>query len=351
MTLNGLLYLLTILEGKVAEKYRILARDTIMRVLSGDRSLINIIEGNAESSGPLQEACRKSLRNEPADDTLEQVCGTKRKFVENEEAYSDRLAKIYRQNAQTLQDHFKFLLKQQLDGVIGMNTFMQLKEQAVINMFPKHMLQLTNGPPASRAHGAEPAQSAGTEGWVKEHVPTINPFLIWFSALINFITRDITERKLDVGATAHLKVRLSVLDLEESYHQYYQFTTESFISGSEASINVDLKTLVVSAEDSPHRKQIKKLLLSQHNPMRMVLVNDIYFSKTVRELFGNKIDIQMGRMQADKNNKRLYTFGLLDVKKHLEVGNFHSDYDATVCLDAAIRYEMVPTSSSTSYWS
>ena len=334
MTLNGLLYLFAILESKLAEKYRILARDTIMRVLSGDRSLINIIEGNAESSGPLQEACRKALRNEPADDTLEQVCGTKRKFVENEEAYSDRLAKIYRQNAQTLQDHFKFLLKQQLDGVIGMNTFMQLKEQAVINMFPKHMLQLTNGP-ATRA----------------AHVPTINPFLIWFSALINFIGQDITERKLDVGATAPLKVRLSVLDLEESYHQYYQFTTESFISGAEASINIDLKTLVVLAEDSPHRTQIKKLLLAQHDPTKMTPVNNIYFSKTVRELFGNKIDIQMGKMQDDKHNARVYTFGLLDVKKHLEVGNYHSDYDATVCLDAAIRYEMVSTSSSTCYWS
>ena len=78
MTLRGLQRLLMILGGKVAAEYRALVESTFTRVMAGDRSLIQVIQANAESTSPVQQAFRQALASEPADGGLERVSGVKR---------------------------------------------------------------------------------------------------------------------------------------------------------------------------------------------------------------------------------------------------------------------------------
>jgi hypothetical protein len=61
MTLRGLQRLLQILAGKVAAEYRALVETTFTRVMAGDRSLIQVIEANAQSTAPVQQAFQRAL--------------------------------------------------------------------------------------------------------------------------------------------------------------------------------------------------------------------------------------------------------------------------------------------------
>ena len=85
MTLRGLQRLLLILGGKVAADFRALVETTFTRVMAGDRSLIKVIEANAGSNAPIQQAFRAALEQDPspgggmADDALDNWTDKKRK--------------------------------------------------------------------------------------------------------------------------------------------------------------------------------------------------------------------------------------------------------------------------------
>jgi hypothetical protein len=100
MTLRGLLRLLMILGGKVASGYRAVVETTFTRVMAGDRSLIHVIEANAQSSSPVQGAFRRALASDPspgggpADDYLDHAVGAKRHRWETLEYNTKQLALI-----------------------------------------------------------------------------------------------------------------------------------------------------------------------------------------------------------------------------------------------------------------
>lgn len=85
MTLRGLQRLLLILGGKVAADFRALVETTFTRVMAGDRSLIKVIEANAGSNAPIQQAFRAALEQDPspggglADNALDNWAEKKRK--------------------------------------------------------------------------------------------------------------------------------------------------------------------------------------------------------------------------------------------------------------------------------
>jgi hypothetical protein len=83
MTLSGLERLFLLMSGKLAAEFRKLVEDTFRRVMAGDRSLIQVIEANSESNGPVQMAYRSSIAQEPPASTLEDLC-LKRKREELE---------------------------------------------------------------------------------------------------------------------------------------------------------------------------------------------------------------------------------------------------------------------------
>lgn len=85
MTIRGLQRLLMILGGKVAAEFRAIVESTFTRVMAGDQSLIEVINANAASQAPVQQAFRAALAQEPVDPVLDEYCqDRKRKHDELE---------------------------------------------------------------------------------------------------------------------------------------------------------------------------------------------------------------------------------------------------------------------------
>ena len=75
-TIRGLHRYLMILGGKVAAEFRKIIEGTFTRVMAGDQSLIEVINANAASDAPVQQAFRAALAQEPV---LDDFCiGKKR---------------------------------------------------------------------------------------------------------------------------------------------------------------------------------------------------------------------------------------------------------------------------------
>lgn len=89
MTIRGLQRLLMILGGKVAAEFREIVESTFTRVMAGDQSLIEVINANAASTAPVQQAFREALAQEPAAPVLDEMCGVKRREREELELDMD----------------------------------------------------------------------------------------------------------------------------------------------------------------------------------------------------------------------------------------------------------------------
>ena len=85
MTLRGLQRLLMILGGRVATDYRKLMESTFTRVMGGDTSLVEIIEANAASTEPVQQAFKRALAQEPVEPVLDDMCKRHKKDLDSEE--------------------------------------------------------------------------------------------------------------------------------------------------------------------------------------------------------------------------------------------------------------------------
>lgn len=72
MTIRGLQRLLMILGGKVAAEFREIIEGTFTRVMAGDQSLIEVINANAASQAPIQQAYRAALVQEPVAPVLDE---------------------------------------------------------------------------------------------------------------------------------------------------------------------------------------------------------------------------------------------------------------------------------------
>jgi hypothetical protein len=78
-TIRGLQRYLMILGGKVAAEFREIIEGTFTRVMAGDQSLIEVINANAVSQAPVQQAYRAALAQEPVAPVLDDFClGRKR---------------------------------------------------------------------------------------------------------------------------------------------------------------------------------------------------------------------------------------------------------------------------------
>jgi hypothetical protein len=142
MTLRGLQQLLMILGGKVADDYRILVSDTFARVMAGDRSLIQVIEANAESTAPVQQAFKRSLAEEPAAKTLDQMCGVKRM---NDIAEMDKLEDLRIKQVKRVQEHaaaYAFLCP---DGKLDDQARVMFKDQLFNLCMANNGDSITNG--------------------------------------------------------------------------------------------------------------------------------------------------------------------------------------------------------------
>lgn len=116
MTIRGLQRLLIILGSKVAAQYRAILETTFTRVLAGDKSLVKVIEANAEATGGVQQMCRDALELDAdaggvSDDLLEEVTLGKRKMTDEEIAFQQKKERV------ALAKEEAALLSQQMDNV------------------------------------------------------------------------------------------------------------------------------------------------------------------------------------------------------------------------------------------
>jgi hypothetical protein len=85
-----------ILGGKVAAEYRALVESTFTRVMAGDQSLVEVINANAVSNAPVQQAYRAALAQEPAAPVLDELCGVKRREREEIELELELVERKYK---------------------------------------------------------------------------------------------------------------------------------------------------------------------------------------------------------------------------------------------------------------
>lgn len=83
MTIRGLQRLLMIQGGKVAAEYREIIEGTFTRVMAGDQSLIEVINANAASQEPVQQAYRAALAQEPVAPVLDDYCPNRKRERED----------------------------------------------------------------------------------------------------------------------------------------------------------------------------------------------------------------------------------------------------------------------------
>ena len=82
-SIRGLQRYLMLLGGKVAIEFRELIEGTFTRVMAGDQSLIEVINANAASDEPVQQAYRAALEQEPVAPVLDDYCLKRRRERED----------------------------------------------------------------------------------------------------------------------------------------------------------------------------------------------------------------------------------------------------------------------------
>jgi len=138
MTIRGLQRLLLILGGnRVAPQFRALAETTFTRVLGGDKSLIKVIEANAESNEPGPRMARAAMESDPdpggilPDSFLDDVVlKRKRAELELEErqvALQERKKALKDKDLSFIKNSME-LLKMISNGIIDERTTLQYKE-------------------------------------------------------------------------------------------------------------------------------------------------------------------------------------------------------------------------------
>ena len=119
MTIRGLQRLLMIQGGKVAAEYREIIEGAFTRVMAGDQSLIEVINANAASQEPVQQAFRAALAQEPVAPVLDEAClGKKREHSEiSQDILAERKLRL---------EEAEFRLKEREKALEHMNRGMEL---------------------------------------------------------------------------------------------------------------------------------------------------------------------------------------------------------------------------------
>lgn len=103
MTIRGLQRLLLILGRKVAAEFREIVEGTFTRVMAGDQSLVEVINANAASNAPVQQAYRQALAQEPVAPALDEFCLKRKRDQEDrlfEIELAERTVKLEREQLQ-----------------------------------------------------------------------------------------------------------------------------------------------------------------------------------------------------------------------------------------------------------
>ena len=297
MDLNGLLYLLGLLEGKVATQYRKSAQEALSRVLAGDKTLIRVIEANALSTAPMQQAFRAAL--EPTN-TLEQLSGIKRKRVDLVEDTNHLV---------NMKEKIDWCIWALQRGVISEYEHNAFARQALFQHFPA--IDATNAP-----------------------IPLIDPFFIFWSAIINWLSTEITTKKLGLDRPM-IRVGLSFSDIEDAYSSFFAPYVGYLTTTTEKQLIIDT-SLMPNPEHKPHEVRLQQLMMVQKK-REMTIYSHRDLHKKAEELFRGYIN-----MNPSKRSEG-YTFHLMPLKGHLSSNMPYeaTGYDESVSLSKPIKFRVI----------
>ena len=264
MTLQGLLRLLAILPGKIAIEYRTMASNTITRVMAGDRSLINVIEANAESTAPLQQASRTALAHEPADDTLDRLSGLKRKYS------------VLDYNLQLMAHLTKkidLLNKSRRDGLMS---------DAECNKLVRHVQK-------------EFFPSVDTSGYI----PVIDPLFIFWSAIVNYLVMDLNEK----GKKHCIDINIHFADVLTAYMNFFS-PYVGYLTTSTEPQSILEASLIPNPDHDPHEVRLQQLMLVQKDRQMTIYSRSDFRTKSI-EVF---------KSVMIRNKKGFFVFGLNGLK-------------------------------------
>ena len=223
MTLPGLLRLLAILPGKIAIEYRAMATNTITRVMAGDRSLIKVIEANAESTAPLQQASRAALAHEPANDTLDRLSGLKRKYSVLD--YDMQLMVHLTKKIDSLN-------KSRREGLIS---------DAECNKLVRHVQK-------------EFFPSVDTSGYI----PVIDPLFIFWSAIVNYVVMDLNEK----GKKHCIDINIHFADVLTAYMNFFSPYVGYLTTSTETQAILE-PSLIPNPDHKPSEVRLRQSMLAQ----------------------------------------------------------------------------------------
>jgi len=255
------------LEGKVAVKYRLVARDTLMRVMAGDRSLINVIEANAASTAPLQQASRTALAHEPADDTLDRLSGLKRKYSVLD---YDLQLMVH------LTKKVDLLNKSRRDGLIS---------DAECNKLVRHVQK-------------EFFPSVDTSGYI----PVIDPLFIFWSAIVNYLVMDLNEK----GKKHCIDINIHFADVLTAYMNFFSPYVGYLTTSTETQAILE-PSLIPNPDHDPHEVRLQQLMLVQKDRQMTIYSRADFRTKSI-EVF---------KSVMIRNKKGFFVFGLNGLKSLL----------------------------------
>lgn len=172
MTIRGLQRLLLMLGAKVGYEYRKLVEGTFTRVMAGDESLIQVINANAASDAPLQQACRSALAQEPVAPVLDDLCLAKKRereelmldldVSERRLALEERKLRLQETRREKLMDHASTAL----DLIDSIKDRANIDERTKLQ-FEDHIKNVIltstpSQPPAANSNGAAAAVNETT---------------------------------------------------------------------------------------------------------------------------------------------------------------------------------------------
>jgi len=267
MTLPGLLRLLAILPGKIAIEYRAMATNTITRVMAGDRSLIKVIEANAESTAPLQQASRAALAHEPANDTLDRLSGLKRKYSVLD--YDMQLMVHLTKKIDSLN-------KSRREGLIS---------DAECNKLVRHVQK-------------EFFPSVDTSGYI----PVIDPLFIFWSAIVNYVVMDLNEK----GKKHCIDINIHFADVLTAYMNFFSPYVGYLTTSTETQAILE-PSLIPNPDHDPHEVRLQQLMLVQKDRQMTIYSRADFRTKSI-EVF---------KSVMIRNKKGFFVFGLNGLKSLL----------------------------------
>lgn len=370
MTVRGLQRLLMILGGKVAAEYRAMVESTFTRVMAGDLTLIQVIEDNAESNEPIHQLARDALAQEPVAAAVPRANRKRQRMTDVKlEINQQQVVKVTLDNlAQSVtileriqNAQFSEATRSTLEHAVlvvvrpasyvapplqpnnednaavsaaGVADAPAIPEEAAVieKAVPITMPNQNDGSNHEKDDDHNNKKNENDENDKKKPPYIINPFFIFWSAVINSAMACRPDTKIKVDATALYN---------NYYHQFFRgftdfrsaMTTHDYRHPANTGVYITKRYLCgTSLECPPDLHHLESLLSVQNDYKTMELIHHKVFWPNSVRMFALKT--------IEEPHKSSFVFVPSALKKILEDSSTPDKvcYDPEITLSVPLEY-------------